>query len=111
MHWEHELTRSNPPLSLTIQVALMPFGLVSMQALLIFRSIRPAKPLFFQKATSIIVIVEFARIQDYEEWREGTYARDELNIQANAPSPHLSKSSVQKGEAYFWELTVTCTTA
>ena len=53
------------------------------------------------------VIVDFARIQGYEERREGAYARDELNIHANAPSPLLSKSSVQKGGgAYFRELTV-----
>ena len=109
MHWEHELTRSNPPLSLMIQVASMPFGLVSTQALLISLSTRPAKPPFFQKATSVVVIVEFARIRDYAEWREGTYARDEYS--SNTPSSHLSKSSVQKGGAYFWELTVTCTSA
>ena len=38
-----------------------------------------------------------ARTQDYEERREGVYARDELNIRANAPFPLLSKSSVEKG--------------
>ena len=54
------------------------------------------------------MIVEFAcaRTQDHEERREGAYARDELNVPANAPSPLLPKSSVQKGEAYFRELTV-----
>ena len=48
------------------------------------------------------------RIQDYkyEERREGAYARGKLNIQANAPSPLFPKSSVQKGGAYFRELTV-----
>ena len=46
------------------------------------------------------------RTQDHEEWREEAYARDELNIRANAPSPLLPKSSVQKGGAYFRELTV-----
>ena len=29
------------------------------------------------------------------------YARDELNIRANAPSPLFSKSSVQKGGGVF----------
>ena len=54
------------------------------------------------------MIVEFTRIQDYEEWREGPYARDELNIRANAPSPLLFKSSVQKGGGggSFQEITV-----
>ena len=37
---------------------------------------------------------------------EGAHARDELNIQANSPSPLLYKSSVQKGGAYFQKLTV-----
>ena len=32
--------------------------------------------------------------------------QSELNIQANAPSPHSFKSSAQKGGAYFQELTV-----
>ena len=34
------------------------------------------------------------------------YARDEINIRANAPSPLLPQSSVQKGGTYFHELTV-----
>ena len=43
------------------------------------------------------MIVDFAHIQGYEEWREGVYAQNELNIRAKAPFPLLSKSSVQKG--------------
>ena len=35
-----------------------------------------------------------------------TYARDEINSQANTPSPLLAQSSVQKGGAYFWELMI-----
>ena len=91
-----------------MQVASVPPGLVSRQALLISCSTRSAKLSFFQKAAAVVVIVEFAcaRIQDYEERREGAYARDELNVRANAPYPLLSKSSVQKGGAYFRELTV-----
>ena len=61
---------------------------------------------FFQKAASVVVIVEFARIQDYGERREGAYARDERNIRANAPSPLLSKSSVQKGGGSILEFMV-----
>ena len=79
-----------------MQVASVPSGLVSMQAALISRSTCSAKLPFLQKAAAVVVIVEFVLIQDYEEWREGAYARDELNIQANAPSLLLSKSSVQK---------------
>ena len=89
-----------------MQVALVPLGLVSTQALLISRSTRSAKLFFFQKAAAVVMIVDFAHIQGYEERREGAYARDELNIRANAPSPLMSKSSVQKGGAYFRELTV-----
>ena len=89
-----------------MQVASVPLGLVSTQAQLISRSTRPVKLPFFQKAASVVVIVEFARIQDYGERREGVNARDELNIRANAPSPLLFKNSVQKGGAYFRELTV-----
>ena len=89
-----------------MQVASVPPGLVSTQVPLIFRSTRSAKLSFFQKAAAVVVIVEFTRFQDYEERREGAYARDELNIRANAASQLLSKSSVQKGGAYFLELTV-----
>ena len=78
----------------------------STQVPLISRSTRSVKLPFFQKAAAVVVIVEFAHRRDYEERREGAYVRDELNIQANAPSPCLSKSSVQKGGAYFRELTV-----
>ena len=39
-----------------------------------------------------------ARTQDYEERREGAYARDELT---NAPSLLSSKSSVQKGGGHI----------
>ena len=58
-----------------MQVASVHLGLVSMQAPLISRITRSAKLPFFQ---AVIVIVDFTRIQDYEEQRE--YARDELNI-------------------------------
>ena len=96
---ERELTRSRPPSTETIQVASVPFGLVPTQAPLISRS--KAKLPFFQKAAAVVV-VDFARVQDYEERSEGAYAR------ANAPSLPLSKRSVQKGGgAYFRELTVT----
>ena len=78
----------------------MPLGLVSMQAPLISCSTRSAKLPLFQKATAVIVIVDFTRTAAGER-REGAYARDELNIRASAPSPVLSKSTVQKGGAYF----------
>ena len=101
-----ELTWSRPPLPQTMLVASVPLGLVSMQAPLISRSTRSAKLPFFQKAVAVVMIADFACIQGYKERREGVYVRDKLNIRANAPSPLLSKSSVQKGGAYFWELTV-----
>ena len=74
----------------TMQVASVHLGLVSTQAPLIFRS-------------TVTVIVEFVHAY-YEERREEAYARNELNIRANAPSPHLSKSSVQKGGRIFGSL-------
>ena len=69
-----------------MQVASVALGLVSTQAPLNSCSTRPAKLPFFQKATSVVVIVKFT-----------AYARDELNILAMPPSPLLSKSSMQKG--------------
>ena len=53
-----------------------------MQAPLSFRSAHIATLPFFQKATAVVVIVEFTHIQDYEKQREGAYAQDKLNIQA-----------------------------
>ena len=50
---------------------------------------------------TVIRIDYLKRIKDCEERREEAYAQDELNIQANAPSPLLPQSSVQKGGAYF----------
>ena len=79
-----------------MQVASVPLGLVATQVQLISRSTRSVKLPFFQKAAAVVVIVDFARIQGYEE-RERAYAQDEVNIRANAPSPGLSKSNVQKG--------------
>ena len=63
-----------------MQVASVPLGLVSAQAQLISRIARSVKLAFFQKAAAVVIIVEFARIQDYEKWREEAYARDKLNI-------------------------------
>ena len=57
---------SCPPLPQTMQVALVPLSLVSMQALLISRSTMLAKLLFSQKATPVFAIVDLACIQDYE---------------------------------------------
>ena len=48
----------------------------STQAPLISRSTGSAKLLFFQKATAVVVIVEFVRFQDYKERREGAYFRE-----------------------------------
>ena len=81
-----------------MQVASVALGLVSTQAPLNSHSTRPAKLPFFQKATSVVVIVKFR-----------AYAQDELNILATPPSPLLSKSSMQKvggGGAYFQVLKV-----
>ena len=99
---------SRSPLPQTMQVASVPLGLVSTQAPPISRSTGSVKLPFFRKAVAVVVIVDFACIQDYEEWREGEYARDKLNIQANAPSPLWSESSVQEGGTYFRELTEEC---
>ena len=71
----HDLMQSHPQLPQTMQVASVPLGLVSTQAPLISRSTRSVKLLFFQKATTVVVIVEFVRIQDYDERREGAYVR------------------------------------
>ena len=89
------------PVTLTLQVASVPLGLVSMQAPLISCSTRSAKLSFFQKAVAVVVIVEFKTTR-----MEGVYARDELNIRANAPSPLLSKVVSKKGGGVFRELTV-----
>ena len=71
---------SCPPLPQTMQVASVPLDLVSTQVLLISRGTRSAKLSFFQKAVAVVMIVDFTCIQGYEEWREGAYAQDELNI-------------------------------
>ena len=62
-----------PPLLQMMKVALVPLGLVSVQALLISCSTHSAKLPFSWKAGAVIVIVEFSCIQDYEEQREGAY--------------------------------------
>ena len=73
-----------------MQVASMPLGLVSTKVLLVSCSTHSAKLLFFQK-TSIVCI------EDCEEWREGVYAQNKLNIRANVPFELLPQSSVQIG--------------
>ena len=87
-------------MTVTLFPASVPLGLVSTQA----DSCSTCSPklLFCQKGAAVVMIVDFAHIQGYEEWREGVYAQNELNIRAKAPFPLLSKSSVQKGGgAYF----------
>ena len=79
-----------------MQVASVPLGLAPTQAPLISRSARSAKLPFIQKAETVVVVVEFARIQDYDERREGAYVRDELNIRANAPPPNFCLKVVCK---------------
>ena len=90
------------PVITTIQVASMPLSLVSTKALLISHSTHSVKLSFFQKAP----IVKLVCIKDCEEWGRGVYTQDKMNIQAKAPSPLLSQSSVQKWEPYFRELKV-----
>ena len=63
--------RSRPPLPQMMQVALVPVGLVSTQTPLISCSTRSVKVPFFQKATAVVVIVKFGRIQDYIRGMEG----------------------------------------
>ena len=79
-HWECELTRSRPHYHRRCRLLRYLLALVSAQAPLISHSTHSAKLPFFQKAVAMVMIVEFAHIQDYEEWMEGVYARDELNI-------------------------------
>ena len=74
----------------------MLLGLVSTQAPLISCGTRSLKLPFIQTAAAVV-----ERLCE-----EGAYARDKINIQANAPSPLLPQSSVQKGVAYLQELTV-----
>ena len=62
-----------------MQVATLPLSLVSTQALLISRCTCSAMLSLFQKALAVIIVIEFMRIQNYEELREG-YAQDKLNI-------------------------------
>ena len=89
-----------PSLPQMMQVPSVPLGLVSTQAPLISHSTRLAKLPFLQKAATVIVIVEFTRIQDYNERRERAYVRDKLNIRTNAP-PHLSLKVVCKRGVVF----------
>ena len=72
----------------TMQIASMLLGLVSTQAPLISLSTRSEKLPFFQKAMVVVMIINLVRIKDCEELRAGAYmyARDKLNIRANAPS-------------------------
>ena len=92
----HKITVASFPAS-------VPLGLVSTQA--DSCSTCPAKLLFCQNGAAVVMIVDFAHIQGYEEWREGVFARNELNIRAKAPFPLLSRSSVQRGGgAYFGSL-------
>ena len=95
------------PLSpLTMQVALMPLGLVLTQALLISCSTRLSKLLYFQKAAAVVTIVDLAHIKDCKEQREGSICTRQIEYSSIGPSPLLPQSSVQKEGGYFWELTV-----
>ena len=71
-------------------------GLVSTQAPLISCSTRSSKLPFIQKAVAVVAIV----------WGMvgRAYVRDEINIRANAPSPLLPQTSMQKGERIFGSL-------
>ena len=76
-----------------VQVASVPLGLVSTQAPLVSSS-----NTFSEAARQLSWLSNLrVRTQDHEERREGAYAQDELDIRANAPSPLLPKSTVQKG--------------
>ena len=98
--------RSHPPLPQTMQVALVPLGLVSTNCrwfpiVHIQRSCHCfRKPRQSSWLSNLRVRTQTTRNVG------GAYAWDKLNIRANAPSPLFSTSSMQKKEAYFWELTV-----
>ena len=88
---------------LTMQVASLPLSINTSTGDFPWY-IRSTKLLFFQKFTAVVVIVDLARIQYYEEWKEGEYVWDEFNIRANTPSPLLPQSSVKKGVYIFRSL-------
>ena len=78
----------------TMQVALVPLGLVSTQMPLISYSTHSAKLPLFQKAAAVIVIVDFVCIckTTGNGWRG----------RMHAPSLLLPKSSVQKGGEHIF---------
>ena len=89
--------RSHPLLPQMMQVASVPLGLVSTQALLISHSTRSAKLLFFQKAVAIVVIVEFAL---FKTTRNGERGRmyETNGIFEQTPLPHFCLKVVWKKE-------------
>ena len=72
------------PLSpLMLQVGLMPLGLVSIQASLISHNTHSANLLLFQKAMTVIVIVDFVHIIKLQRTlggREVGYAQDKPGL-------------------------------
>ena len=65
---------SHPQLPLMMQVASVPLDfIVSTQVPLISCSTCSEKLAVFEKAATVIVIVDFTRIQGYKELREGAH--------------------------------------
>ena len=72
---------------------MMPFSVVSTQALLISHTAHLAKLPFFQKTLAVVAIVNLTHIF-VRNRRKGVYTQDTLNTPANAPS---SKQYAKKG--------------
>ena len=83
-----------------MQVASVPLDLVLMQVPLISNSTRSAKLPFFQKAEAVVVIVEFARIQDYENGVRGRMHETNRIFEQTSP-PHFCLKVVCKKEGVF----------
>ena len=101
-HWESKLMQGCPRQPLTMQVALMPFGLVSTPAPLISFSTHSAKLLLFQKAEKVVMIIN--HIRDCEEQRKEAYPWEELNILAKKQVMKSWAVEVQEWHHYnLWE--------
>ena len=73
-------------------------------------STRPSKLPFFQKGVTVVAIVNFMRIKDCEEWREGNMHESNWIFEQTLP-PQFFRKVCKKGKGggkggYFRELTV-----
>ena len=100
LHGKHKVMWGRPLSPLTMHVASISINTSAVDFLYYI----------FIKATIISESCASCRNCQVRMWRTegGTFAQDKMNIWANAPSPLLPQSSVQKrgGGAHFGELTV-----